>query len=183
MSHRYEIKYDISDFERGLGELINRLEQRQPLMHELAAAMHDAVEENFAQQGRPARAGWSPRYARTRQGGKILQKRGRLASSISEYHDNDSATVGTNVVYARIHQEGGTINMPARSQRAYYRQHKDGGVGNRFVKKSKSNFSQWNTIGEYKITIPARPFLHLTESDVGGMENIAQNYLQRVIDG
>ncbi|MBT9430945.1 phage virion morphogenesis protein [Candidatus Symbiopectobacterium endolongispinus] len=183
MGGSYEIKYDISDFERGLGELINRLEQRQPLMRELAAAMHDAVEENFAQQGRPARASWSPRYVRTRQGGKILQKRGRLVSSISEYHDNDSATVGTNVVYARIHQEGGTITIPARSQRAYYKQHKDGSVGNRFVKKSKSNFSQWNTIGENKITIPACPFLHLTESDVDGMENTAQNYLQRVIDG
>ncbi|MEI7409276.1 phage virion morphogenesis protein [Pectobacterium aroidearum] len=178
----YEIKYDITDFERGLGELISRLEHRQPLMREIAAAMHDAVEENFAQQGRPAWAGWSPRYAKQRQGGKILQKRGRLAKSISEYSDNDSATVGTNVIYARIHQEGGTINIPARSQRAYYKQNKDGSVGNRFVKKSKSNFSQWNTMGEYKITIPARPFLHLTESDVEGMENTAAEYLKRVID-
>ncbi|AIK14259.1 putative phage-related protein [Pectobacterium atrosepticum] len=179
----YEIKYDITDFERGLGELISRIEHRQPLMREMAAAMHDAVEENFAQQGRPAWAGWSPRYAKKRQGGKILQKSGRLAASINEYSDNDSATVGTNVVYARIHQEGGTINMPARSQRAYYKQNKDGSVGNRFVKKSKSNFSQWNTMGEYRITIPARPFLHLTESDVEGMENTAAEYLKRVIDG
>ncbi|MEQ9868592.1 phage virion morphogenesis protein [Pectobacterium odoriferum] len=177
----YEIKYDITDFERGLGELISRIEHRQPLMREIAAAMHDAVEENFSQQGRPAWAGWSPRYAKQRQGGKILQKRGRLAKSISEYSDNDSATVGTNVVYARIHQEGGTINIPARSQRAYYKQSKDGSVGNRFVKKSKSNFSQWNTMGEYKITIPARPFLHLTESDIEGMENTAHDYLQRVL--
>lgn len=179
----YEIKYDITDFERGLGELISRIEHRQPLMREMAAAMHDAVEENFAQQGRPAWAGWSPRYAKKRQGGKILQKSGRLAASISEYSDNDSATVGTNVVYARIHQEGGTINIPARSQRSYHKQYKDGRVGNRFVKKSKSNFSQWNTMGEYKITIPARPFLHLTESDVEGMENTAAEYLKRVIDG
>ncbi|MEQ9860622.1 phage virion morphogenesis protein [Pectobacterium cacticida] len=182
MSGSYEIKYDISDFEKGLGELINRLEQRQPLMRELTAAMHEAVEENFAQEGRPSWAGWkSNAYWAKRRGGKILQKSGRLASSISEYHDNDSATVGTNVVYARIHQEGGTINMPARSQRAYYKQHKDGSVGHRFVKKSKSNFSQWNTMGEYKITIPARPFLHLTESDVEGMENTAQEYLRQVL--
>ncbi|WP_038906873.1 phage virion morphogenesis protein [Dickeya oryzae] len=182
MSNSYEIKYNITDFERGLGELIQRLEHREPLMRELAAAMHDAVEENFASQGRPAWAGWSPRYAKKREGGKILQKSGRLATSINEYSDNDSATVGTNVVYARIHQEGGTINIPARSQQAYYRQHKDGSVGNRFVKKSKSNFSQWNTIGEYKIKITARPFLHLTEPDVDGMETTAQTYLQRVID-
>lgn len=179
----YEIKYDITDFERGLGELISRIEHRQPLMREMAAAMHDAVEENFAQQGRPAWAGWSPRYAKKRTGGKILQKSGRLAASISEYSDNDSATVGTNVVYARIHQEGGTINIPARSQRAYYKKNADGRIGNRFVKKSESDSSRWNTMGEYKITMPARPFLHLTESDVEGMENTAAEYLKRVIDG
>lgn len=135
MSDSYEIKYDVTDFERGLGDLIKKLENRQPLMREMAAAMHDAVEENFAQQGRPEWAGWkSNAYWAKRRGGKILQKSGRLASSINEYSDNDSATVGTNVVYARIHQEGGTINIPARSQRAYYKQHKDGSVGNRFVK-------------------------------------------------
>ncbi|NCA87000.1 MAG: DUF4256 family protein, partial [Clostridia bacterium] len=38
---------------------------------EMAAAMGDAVEENFAQQGRPAWMGWSPAYARQRRGGKI----------------------------------------------------------------------------------------------------------------
>ena len=183
MSGSYEITYDVTDFERSLGDLIRKLENRQPLMREMAAAMHDAVEENFEQQGRPAWAGWSPRYAKKRQGGKMLQKSGRLASSINAYSDNDSATVGTNVVYARIHQEGGTINMPARSQRAYYKKNADGRVGHRFARKAESDSSRWNTMGEYKITIPARPFLHLTESDVDEMENTAQAYIQRVIDG
>ena len=50
----YAIKYDIGDFERSLGELIKKLGNRAPLMREMAAAMGDAVEENFAQQGRPA---------------------------------------------------------------------------------------------------------------------------------
>ncbi|WP_251271528.1 phage virion morphogenesis protein, partial [Enterobacter hormaechei] len=103
------------DFERSLGELIKKLENRAPLMREMAAAMGDAVEENFAQQGRPAWMGWSPAYARHRRGGKILQKSGRLAASITQYSTNDEATVGTNVKYARIHQEGGEISIPARS--------------------------------------------------------------------
>ncbi|WP_251271469.1 phage virion morphogenesis protein, partial [Enterobacter hormaechei] len=111
----YAIRYDIGDFERSLGELIKKLENRAPLMREMAAAMGDAVEENFAQQGRPAWMGWSPVYARQRRGGKILQKSGRLAASITQYSTNDDATVGTNVKYARIHQEGGEISIPARS--------------------------------------------------------------------
>ncbi|EBP3538312.1 phage virion morphogenesis protein [Salmonella enterica subsp. enterica] len=179
----YTITYDIGDFERSLGELINKLEQREPLMREMAAAMADAVEENFAREGRPEWMGWSPAYARKRHGGKILQRSGRLAKSITQFSTNDEAVVGTNVKYARIHQEGGEISIAARSQRAYYRQHKNGSVGNRFVKKSRSNFTQWNTIGAYKIKMPARPFLHLTEDDVSGMETTAESYLQRIIDG
>ncbi|KYC24082.1 phage virion morphogenesis protein [Citrobacter sp. AATXR] len=178
----YTITYDTGDFEKSLGKLINELENREPIMRELAAAMADAVEENFAREGRPEWMGWSPRYARKRHGGKILQKSGRLAKSITQYSTNDEAVVGTNVKYARIQQEGGEINIAARSQQAYYRQHKNGSVGNRFVKKSRSNFSQWNTIGEYKITMPARPFLHLTEDDISGMETTIETYLQRIIE-
>lgn len=178
----YTITYDVGDFEKSLGKLINELENREPIMRELAAAMADAVEENFARQGRPEWMGWSRRYARQRHGGKILQKSGRLAKSITQYSTNDEAVVGTNVKYARIHQEGGEINIAARSQQAYYRQHKNGSVGNRFVRKSRSNFSQWNTIGEYKITMPARPFLHLTEDDISGMEATIESYFKRIVE-
>jgi phage gpG-like protein len=69
------------------------------------------------------------------------------------------ATVGTNVIYAGIHQSGGKINIPARSQQAYYRQNKDGTLNNKFARKSKANYSEWNTIPAYEINMPARPFL------------------------
>ncbi|EFG7849497.1 phage virion morphogenesis protein [Shigella sonnei] len=182
MSDPLIIQYDLNGFEQALTELISRLEQRAPLMRALAADMGDAVEENFNQQGRPAWMGWSPRYAKKRAGGKILQKSGRLASSIEQDSDNDSATVGTNVVYARIHQEGGTIHMPPRSQRAYHRQGKDGRVGNRFVKKSRANFMQWNTLPAYSITIPARPYLQLNQDDLRQMEDTAERYFRQLID-
>ncbi|EOD6656754.1 phage virion morphogenesis protein, partial [Salmonella enterica] len=109
-------------------------------------------------------------------------RKGRLAASIHEASDNDSATVGTNVKYAAIHQYGGTITMPARSQRAYYRQYKDGRVGHRFVRKSQSNFSQWHTLPAYHITLPARPFLALDDSDIRQMGDTLENYLRRLTD-
>lgn len=183
MGNKLEIKYDISDFTKGLGDIINKLEHREPLMREIAAAMGDAVEENFKSEGRPAWAGWSPRYWYKRRGGKILQKSGRLAASINQFSDNESATVGTNVIYARIHQEGGEIKRKARSQTLHFRQNKKGELGNRFVKKSRANFTQTVAVGAYKIKMPARPFLHLTEQDVEGIEDDAEKYFQRVIDG
>lgn len=113
----YTITYDTGDFEKSLGKLINELENREPIMRELAAAMADAVEENFAREGRPEWMGWSPRYARKRHGGKILQKSGRLAKSITQYSTNDEAVVGTNVKYARIHQKVAKLISPPAASR------------------------------------------------------------------
>ncbi|EKN3971082.1 phage virion morphogenesis protein [Yersinia enterocolitica] len=176
------IKFNVTDFERSLGELISKLEHRGPLMRELAAAMGDAVEENFKNQGRPAWMGWSPAYAKKRAGGQILQLSGRLAASTVQESDNDSASVGTNSVYGPIHQFGGEIKRKARKQDMHFRQKKNGEVGNRFVKKSKSNFVQTAAVGAYTIKMPARPFLHLTEQGVEAMENTGLDYFRRVID-
>ncbi|WWW95456.1 phage virion morphogenesis protein [Klebsiella pneumoniae] len=103
----YNIVFDVTDFERSLGELINKFEKRAPLMKMLAGLMEDSVQENFEVEGRPKWQHWkSNAYWAQRRGGKILQRSGRLAASITAYSDNDMATVGTNVVYAGIHQSG-----------------------------------------------------------------------------
>ena len=177
----YNIVFDVTDFERSLGELISKFEKRAPLMKILAGMMEDAVEENFEAEGRPKWAPWkSNAYWAQRRGGKILQRSGRLAKSITAYSDNEMATVGTNVVDAGIHQSGGKINIPARSQQAYYRQNKDGTLNNQFARKSKANYSEWHTIPAYEINITARPFLRLTESDVTDMEDKAADYFSQI---
>ena len=176
----YDIVFDVTDFERALSDLIHKLEHREPLMKILSHAMWDAVEENFAQQGRPSWMGWSPKYAKRRGPGQILQRSGRLAASIMPYSDNDSAVVGTNVVYAAIHNSGGVIDIPARSQQAYYRMDKSGTLDNRFSKKSKANYSEWHTIPAYQIKMPRREFLRLTETDVESMEKQAENYFSQI---
>ncbi|HAG2521310.1 TPA: phage virion morphogenesis protein [Salmonella enterica] len=182
----YTIEIDTTGFEKSLNRLIKGLTQRKPLMQTLAMHMLFAVEKNFQQQGRPAWAGWSPRYAReaSRRGQtNILQCSGRLAASITPASDNDTARVGTNVKYAAIHQEGGNIHIAARSQQAYYRQYKNGSVGSRFVRKGRSNYSEWHTLPEYNITMPARPFLSLEDSDNAAMEDSVQRYLRGLTGG
>ncbi|MDE9466878.1 phage virion morphogenesis protein [Xenorhabdus bovienii] len=178
----FRIEIDLTEFQKALQQLTDGLVDRTPMMRQIAGIMADAVEENFKQQGRPAWLGWSPAYAKKRAGGKILQDTGRLASSIQQFSDNDEALVGTNVKYARIHQEGGTINRPARRQQAYYRMNKNGTVGNRFARKSTSNYSELNTIPAHKIQMPARPFLTLAASDADQIQTILERYLQRLMD-
>ena len=119
------IKIDSEQLQKELTALIQKAVDRRPLMKNIAGIMHNAVEENFAQEGRPK---WVPLgqktiIARQKKGywpGQILQQTGKLAASISSYSDNDQAVVGTNVVYAAIHQfggkagRGGKVNIPAR---------------------------------------------------------------------
>jgi phage virion morphogenesis protein len=119
------IKIDSEQLQKELKKLLQLARDRRPLMKNIAGMMHNAVEENFAQEGRPKWIPLSPKTiaARQKKGywpGQILQQTGRLAASITQYADNDQAVVGTNAVYAAIHQFGGKagrgkkVNIPAR---------------------------------------------------------------------
>ncbi|MXR36718.1 phage virion morphogenesis protein [Craterilacuibacter sinensis] len=147
---------------------LKRLEQatlkRAPLMRSIAGIMADAVEENFAQQGRPKWQGLKPPG---RPGGQILQKSGRLAASITPASDADSAQVGTNVKYAAIHQFGGkTAAHEIRPRHA-----KALRFGGRFAKKVNHPGSD----------IPARPFLALGETDLQDIEDTVSDYLRAAL--
>ncbi|HGC2943849.1 TPA: phage virion morphogenesis protein, partial [Escherichia coli] len=154
---KLDIKIDLSAYNTTLGKLIRSVKDRRDLMTALAGSMLDAVETNLEQQGRPKWMGWSPAYAKRRGPGQILQKSGRLAASIRSAVNNNEATVGTNVRYARIHNEGGEIRHQARTQNLYFKQYKNGSVSSRFVKKRNSNFVQNATVGAYTVNMPARP--------------------------
>lgn len=120
-----EVKVD----DRGAITLLKKLSKKMgdmsPVMKVIAGIMHDAVEENFKEEGRPR---WTPLASATigqreKKGhwpGKILQVSGQLAASVTEKHTSRSAQVGTNKVYAAIHQFGGKagrghkVTIPAR---------------------------------------------------------------------
>lgn len=146
-----DIKIDHSGIATALQRVIQATQQRAPLMRNIAAIMADAVEENFAQEGRPKWQGLAPstiaqRRKRGKWPGQILRvSSGGLAQSMSQHSDNDSAVVGTNKKYAAIHQFGG---MAGRGR---------------------------------KVNIPARPFLALTAEDEREIEHAAQDYLRRII--
>lgn len=162
-----DIKIDCS----GVMQTLERLEQavthRTPVMRAIAGIMADAVEENFAQEGRPKWQGLKPNPRRA--GGKILQATGRLASSIVSASDNDNAVVGTNAKYAAIHQFGGQT----RPHEIRPRNKKALAFGGRVVKKVNHPGSN----------IPARPFLLLTDQDVDEIEATMNDYLRGVVGG
>ncbi len=125
------IRIEINDtaFRATLQRIHARLSNPRPLMAGIANLMLEAVEDNFEQERNPETgAKWpslsqSTQDARQKKGswpGKILQVSGSLASSVSQSYGDDFAAVGTNKVYAPIHQFGGkagrkhAATIPAR---------------------------------------------------------------------
>lgn len=82
-------------------------------------------------------------------------KVGVLEGATSE----DGESVAT---YAFYNEFGATVEVPERTQTLYFKRNRDGTVGNRFVRKDKSDFAQDVAVGGHTITIPARPFMRST---------------------
>ena len=146
-----EIQVDTHGMEDAFQALIEGLRNPTPLMQEVSHVMDIAVSENFERGGRPK---WLGKRDGTP---SKLQDSGRLKNSITRLYDNTSAVVGTNVIYAGIHQFGGTIK-PKRAKALRF--------NGRFAKQ---------------VTIPARPFLHLEEDDFQEIEKVGERYLQSLI--
>lgn len=167
------------------GLIGQRMAGKPALMKEVAGIMLDEVEENFKQQGRPrwldiqsvslARAGYKQRKGSGKAylpkgrtaGYQILQDTGRLAASITQSFDAGSATVGTNLVYAKIHHFGGTTKphvIRAKNAKAL-------AFGGTFRKQVNHPGSK----------IPARPFMTITAAGEARIARAGEAFLRRVI--
>ncbi|HCM5055680.1 TPA: hypothetical protein N3K48_001516 [Klebsiella aerogenes] len=66
---------------------------------------------------------------------------------------------GTPVAQVAATQEfGGAIDVPEQTREVYFKQNKNGSVGNKFVRKEKANFAQTVFIPAHTIVIPPRPY-------------------------
>lgn len=147
-----------------------------PAFRLVALEMQSLTEKRFADEG-PGWPEWSPAYAATRAGGKMLQDTGQLAASVGTDYGAHFAQVGASKVYAAIHQLGGTIHHKERQGEVYFKQGKNGEVGTRFVKKKRSNFAQAVTVGAHDMEMPARPYIPIDE---GG--NLDPDAEEKVLD-
>lgn len=105
-----------------LGKLKNNAQSLRPAFKAAAGLVVESVNRNFMEGGRPTR--WkelSPITMKRRRGStsEILRDTGVLMASIGQPNQHGimaftplSVTVGTNVIYARAHQEG--IGVPKR---------------------------------------------------------------------
>ena len=154
-----------------------------PMLRDIGEFLLIAHDQRFASQASPDGTPWqalAPAYLKRKKKNrdKILVLDGFLKNTLRYQVNNNELLFGTNRIYGAMMHFGGSIDVAARSQQAYFRQDgKTGDVGNQFVSKRKSNFAQWITIGAYTIQIPARPWLGISDDDNYAIAGIATRYL------
>jgi phage gpG-like protein len=161
--------------------------------------MFRATQQQFDSEGARSGDKWeplSPRTIKSRRKGKgiggvkILQDTGRLKSSVTHrtggsiYDLQPSMlTMGTNLVYAAIHQHGGDITRKPHIGTALHKRQKNGQW--RFARATKKTKLGPNlrllafNVGESAVHIPARPFLVVTDTDRRNITTIFRDYALR----
>lgn len=184
MSDMISVRIDDREVNKVMERLMRKASDMSPAMREISGDMIDAVQENFARQGRPLR--WKQSRRAKKQGGQTLQDTNRLYRSIMPRYDATSAMVGTNVRYAAIHHFGGKIRHPARDRILHFSQVKRGkmtsgrpGTGDRFARAGKAHYAMKVSGKAYEVDMPARPFMQLEDSDTRRILDRMQRYLEK----
>lgn len=192
------IKISIPDeaLRAALGRLIASLTDMTPTMRDLSEIMIDASARAFDNTSDPTTGKpWQPlSAARQRQRAhkgrsiaNVLQDSGLLVGSIARPSGPgavreigpDHALVGTDVPYAAIHQFGGTIKREAAPMTVRLRK-KNGRI--QFAKTKHKRVRIVDTVHKaYTITIPARPFIGVSQTDIQDMLDTITRNLQKAL--
>lgn len=129
----------IEPIKERLNTLSKNMRDLTPIMSQIGNVIKNRIELSFEKQKSPFGEKWKQSYRAKKSGGITLTSSARLRHSFSVKADSSSVTVGTNIIYARIHQFGGTI-QPKNKKALRFK------IG-----------SQWAS--KQSVTLPARPFM------------------------
>lgn len=135
MALTLDVTFDDAGARAAFGRLVALGGSLGPVMDEIGAGFVAAISRRHETQTDPDGRAWAP----NRRGGIVLTDSGRLARSWTYRAAPDQVEVGSNVVYAAVHQTGATIRPKT-------------GKALRFQVAGR-----WATVAE--VTIPARPIL------------------------
>jgi len=152
-------KISLLELAKRFEQLERALEDPQDMLEEVGLAMVYSTQKRFDEGISPDGVPWEPPSELTKStrlgkkgGENALQDRGELAASISHFVEGDNVHWGSGLVYARIHQEGGTISG------------KDGAVTPMFALKQS-------------VKIPQRRYLGVSRGDEGTIKEIVFEFI------
>lgn len=140
-----QIRLDDHGVIQALAQAAARAADLTPLLDNIGASLVRSTEMRFEREQGPDGQAWPPSIRALIEGGKTLLDQGILYASLTHRATPTSVEVGSNVLYAAVHQFGATIE--AKNAKALKFK-----VGGRYVSKES-------------VTIPARPFLGIDDGD------------------
>lgn len=144
-----------------------------------------STRERGAREISPDGTAWqalSPRYKaqkdKRRPGLPMLKYDNHMLGDRLSYQVEGAALLlGTSAPYgARMHF-GGEFESEARTSAVFFKRERDGTVGSRFTRRSRSDFEQSVLIPAYKVSTPARPWLGMSPADEQEALAIAEDHI------
>lgn len=152
------------EIEARLGDLIVAFGDLRPLMDTFGGILEGSARENFAAESAPDGTKWKPSQRVLKDGGLTLtgpaSKRSPgafLRQSIHYIAASDSVQVGTNLIYAGIHQFGFDGNVTVKAHSRTIREAFGVGLASPVTFEVKSF--------ERMLKMPARPYLGISADD------------------
>lgn len=197
-----DIRVDLRD--QGVGQALQQLRLGLPLggsmlpaMQGIGRALKTGTQLRFRSGTAPDGSAWEKSWRAKNQGGQTLSLTRRLRNSITSEATHDSVAVGTNVLYAAIHQFGGVIRAKAgpflaipvtdAARRAGSPRNMAGLHVVQTIKNATQAGGQFLLVDEkgtthfllrHQVTMPARPFLGVSTSDRAELIGVVERYLQ-----
>lgn len=137
---------------------------RKKINAALGDVARESTLERFKQSKDPTGKKWQTSIRADSEGGKTLIKTAQLRNSIRTKSDASGFALGTNVKYAATHQFG-EKGRTIRAKKAKALRFK---IGNRWVSKK-----------EVKVSIPARPYLGLSDEDMQEIKATVEDFIAR----
>jgi phage virion morphogenesis protein len=141
--------------------LAGRLADTTPISQAIAALGESSTRLRFRSESAPDGSRWKPSLRAQIKGGKTLTMDGHLSGSLSSRAGAGFAEWGVNRIYAAIHQFGGVIKPKS--------------AGALRFRLANGGFATVQSV-----TIPARPFLGLSEDDRGDILDLIERRLAGV---
>ncbi len=192
---------------RSIGEISRRLSggKLEPVMRKISKYLVSSATRKINSGIPPENA---PLTQEVKQGNKTLRDNGQLMSSIAPQNGREWAAAQTNLRYAKIQQEGGTIQgkgkglwIPASSKTRSLMRRYNAQTAGELIKAMKSDgYSFYRTgkvfcarkkrgepfalfIIKQSVKIPARPFLHIDKKDEKHITREIQNAVHDALHG
>lgn len=146
-----------------LGAAAARLEHPMPLHDLIGAMLTTSTQQRFEAERDPDGNPWPPSIRALTTGGKTLTDSALLRNSMTHEATDTGVAVGTNALYAAIHQFGGTIRPKTASKLVFE--------------------VAGQTVFVDQVTIPRRAFLGLDEADKKEIIEIAEDYVMAPLGG